>query len=351
MKKSRAVVGFTLIELLVVIAIIGILAALLLPSLVKARDRAMTASCQSNMKNLASGNAIYSADNSGWFPCWWMWHAVMGSNIGIDESQLQMRGDADDYIYDYSLEKTGRLDTAEVVKRLYASAYDRTGTYGWAAYTVEEGEDAALLASTALRCPKDVGRGATKKFVNQIAVFSYAPPFSLGFHSTSCSTRAGWGIPQENTWGWPTPAWYLHYYTAGKILDPSQTVFLFEINWPEGGTYYGRTLWPQTNCELYPAVTTDTAGIRNSIGPFAYKMYRGDSSPWAVGAIAWRHGGEKYLMNVAFLDGHVEQMMPKDLFAHAGSMTKEAGSGVCICLVARPPTGTTRTTGTLGTTK
>src|SRR5579872_1000115 len=66
--------AFTLIELLVVIAVIALLAALLFPVFARAREKARSAACLSNLRQLHTAAALYAQDYDESFPSMWFWN-------------------------------------------------------------------------------------------------------------------------------------------------------------------------------------------------------------------------------------------------------------------------------------
>ncbi|MCU0794017.1 MAG: prepilin-type N-terminal cleavage/methylation domain-containing protein [Opitutaceae bacterium] len=79
--------AFTLIELLTVIAIIGILAAILIPTISKVRESARFSKGNSNLREIARGNLLFASDNRGWIP-----HDGFTSNPTASQETPKLRG-------------------------------------------------------------------------------------------------------------------------------------------------------------------------------------------------------------------------------------------------------------------
>lgn len=66
--RCQEVRAFTLVELLVVVGIIGLLIAILLPTLIRARESTVRVSCAKNMQQIAAGMVMFLNDKKGVFP-------------------------------------------------------------------------------------------------------------------------------------------------------------------------------------------------------------------------------------------------------------------------------------------
>jgi prepilin-type N-terminal cleavage/methylation domain-containing protein/prepilin-type processing-associated H-X9-DG protein len=153
--------GFTLIELLVVIAIIAILAALLLPALVKSKVQAQGIQCMNNEKQLTLAWKLYTGDNAGW----------LVYNPGGDLDDGTTPAWVSDWM-DYAPNWADNTNTARLMDSRYSMLAPYTGSAG--IYKCPADESTALEGGA--RCPRirsvsmnaAVGRGGDIYWLNYL---------------------------------------------------------------------------------------------------------------------------------------------------------------------------------------